>query len=26
VDWIHLVQVAGSCENGNKPSGSVRDR
>jgi hypothetical protein len=28
VDWIHLaqdkVQVAGSCEHGNEPSGSIK--
>jgi hypothetical protein len=26
VDWIHLAQghVAGSCEHGNEPSGSIK--
>jgi hypothetical protein len=28
VNWIHLAQapVAGSCEHGNEPSGSVQGR
>jgi hypothetical protein len=29
VDWIHLAQdgqVAGSCEHGNEPSGSIKCR
>jgi hypothetical protein len=25
VDWIHLAQMAGSCEHGNEPSGSIKD-
>jgi hypothetical protein len=24
VDWIHWAQVAGSCEHGNEPSGSIK--
>jgi hypothetical protein len=24
VDWIHWGQVAGSCEHGNEPSGSIK--
>ena len=24
MDWIELVQVAGTCECGNEPSGSIK--
>jgi hypothetical protein len=24
VDWIHWAQVAGSCEHGDEPSGSIK--
>jgi hypothetical protein len=26
MDWISLAQVAGACECGNKPSGSLKCR
>jgi hypothetical protein len=26
VDWIHFAQVAGSCEDGNGASGSIKGR